>query len=389
MQGVRAKNRVESQPPVTLPPVSVEISEPSEKVRIWSLSLLTVILVGLCIWIALPFLPAIAWAIALAIIAWPFHRQVRRVITTPKLAAALSTASVMVLIVGAGLFVTYHLAREAASVTVSLQKPEVPQSLRVRMNRLPFVEPALSWMDRVGVDVEAEVRKIATGYTQDAAKLAQGSVSIVIQLLVTSFLLFHLLLDSSDFRQGIRNLMPLSRDECNQVMSRAAESVHASVYANFLTSLIDAVGGGLMLWWLGVSQPVLWSTVMFVLSLLPVVGAGLVWVPIAIYFLFSGQWVSFLLLTLWGVGTFVIVDNFLYFRLIGTRMRLHQALTLIALLGGVAVFGISGMILGPAILALTVAFLEVWRHRLGSRSESPLTTGLTGSSHCATAGSAS
>lgn len=301
---------------------------------------------------------------ALAIIAWPLHRRVRRYITTPKLAAGISTAVVMLVIVGAGLFVAYHLAREATSVSDGLATSELPTAIRGKLAAVPVLQSALTWMDRVGVDLEMEIRKVVGGYTQDASKLAQGSLAAIIQLLVTAFLLFHLLLDSSDFRQGLRDLLPLSRPESDQVMCRAAESVHASVYANFLTSFIDATGGGLMFWYLGISEPLLWGTVMFVLSLLPVVGAGLVWVPVALYLAVSGQWVSFLMLVTWGLLTFVIVDNFLYFRLIGTRMRMHQALALIGFLGGISIFGISGMILGPVILALTIAFLEVWKQRL-------------------------
>ena len=270
----------------------------------------------------------------------------------------------MLVIVGSGLFVAYQLAREAATVSAGMTTSELPTVIRGKLAAVPFLQPALSWMDRVGVDLEVEIRKLVGGYAAGASKLAQGSLAAVIQLLVTTFLLFHLLLDSGDFRQGLRDLLPLARPESDQVMSRAAESVHASVYANFLTSFIDAAGGGLMFWYLGISEPLLWGTVMFVLSLLPVVGAGLVWIPVALYLAFSGQWGSCLMLVTWGLLTFVIVDNYLYFRLVGTRMRMHQALALIAFLGGISIFGISGMILGPAILALTVAFLEVWKQRL-------------------------
>src|SRR5262245_39197905 len=100
---------------------------------------------------------------------------------------------------------------------------------------------------------------------------------------------------------------------------------------------------------------------MFVLSFLPVVGAGLVWLPAAAYLAMSGGWLQALALVAWGLLTFAIVDNVIYVRLAGEQMRLHDVPALIAFLGGIAVFGVSGMILGPAVLAVTVALLEAWK----------------------------
>ena len=138
-----------------------------------------------------------------------------------------------------------------------------------------------------------------------------------------------------------------------------------------VTSLIDATGGGLMFWWLGLPSPLLWAVVMFVLSVLPVVGAGLVWGTAAVYLAMTGQWLSALALVGWGVLSFIVVDNVIYVRLAGERMRMHEVPALVAFLGGLAVFGVSGMILGPAILAVTAAFLGVWKRRVNGNEAAP------------------
>jgi predicted PurR-regulated permease PerM len=138
-----------------------------------------------------------------------------------------------------------------------------------------------------------------------------------------------------------------------------------------ITSLIDATGGGLMFWLLGLPSPALWGSVIFVLSILPVLGAGLVWAPAAAYLAVSGQWLHSGGLLAWGVLSFLIVDNIVYVRLAGERMKMHQVPALFAFLGGLAVFGMSGMILGPAILAVTVAFLEVWQRRMKNATGEP------------------
>jgi predicted PurR-regulated permease PerM len=185
-----------------------------------------------------------------------------------------------------------------------------------------------------------------------------------VQFLVVLFLLYFIFLDRAEFIHRLRELLPLSKSESEQVFTRAADSVHANLHASVITSLIDSTGGTLMFWLLGLPSPVLWGVVMFVLCLLPVVGAALVWVPATIFLTLAGRWPHAAALAAWGVTTSIVVDNFLYSRLAGKRMRMHEAPALIAFLGGLAIFGMSGMVLGPAILAVTVAFLEVWKKRI-------------------------
>src|SRR5205085_9831743 len=185
------------------------------------------------------------------------------------------------------------------------------------------------------------------------------------------FVLYYLFRDRAQFLRALRGLLPLTRADSDRLFARAADSVHANLYATIVTSAIDAVGGGLMFWALGLPSPVLWGVVMFVLSILPVVGTALVWVPAAAYLAVTGNWLAAVALVVWGIVEFIIVDNIIYVRLAGQRMRMHDVPAMIAFLGGIAVFGLSGMILGPAILAVTTAFLEVWRRRMIGDAERP------------------
>lgn len=341
---------------------AIESADRSQQLRLVALAVLTAALLGLCTLLAVPFLPAITWGVALAIMAWPIHRWVSRHVSRPTLAAALSSLAVILLILVPGFFVTYHLALEAGVAADHVQDSG-DGTLRQRMAQVPAFRPVIAWMERVDLDVEEEIRKMVRAYTGDISSLAQGSVTAMIQFLVALFILFHLFRDRGAFTYGLRNLLPLSRAESDKVFARAADSVHANLYATMITSLIDATGGAIMFWLLGLPAPVLWGVVVFVLSVLPVVGAGLVWAPAALYLFLAGQWPQGLALLAWGFASFWVVDNIIYVRLAGERMRMHEVPAMIAFLGGLAVFGISGMILGPAIVAVTVALIEVWRRR--------------------------
>jgi predicted PurR-regulated permease PerM len=341
-----------------------------DRFRLYALAGLTVVFVGLCLWLAIPFLPAITWGVALAIIAWPMHRWIRKRVGRPRLAAMLSSIAVVLAILVPAVLVTYHLAQEAAATAARVQDQTGEGGLREKIDAVPALNRLAQWMDRIDLDIETEARKLVASYTQDVTNLAQGSVSTVLQFLIAMFILYYLFLDRSEFVQGTRDLLPLSRAESDRVFARAADSVHANLYATLVTSLIDATGGGLMFWALGLPAPLLWAVVMFVLSILPIVGTGFIWIPAAIYLALTGRWIAAAALVAWGVLSFLITDNVIYVRLAGERMRLHDVPALIAFLGGLALFGMSGMILGPAILAVTVALLEVWKGRLAARRSS-------------------
>jgi predicted PurR-regulated permease PerM len=324
---------------------------------------LTVVLIALCLYLSFPFLPAITWALALAVIAWPLHERIARLSRWPGLAAGVTSVVVFLLVLGPLVFVTYELTREAASAADRMKEQSAEGTLKGTMEKTPGLSRAAAWADRIGVDLDAEVRKSVASYTQDAAGLIQGSAAAIVQTVVALFILFHLFRDRGPLLAGVRQLLPLTTGEADHVFTRVADSVYANLYATLVTSLIDAVGGSLMFWVLGLPSPLLWGVVMFVLSILPVVGTFIVWMPAAAYFTITGDWPKGLALVAWGVAGWVVVDNYVYVWVAGNRMRLHEVPALVAFLGGLYVFGTSGMILGPAILAVAVGLLEVWHRR--------------------------
>ncbi|MBN9118588.1 MAG: AI-2E family transporter [Planctomycetes bacterium] len=336
-----------------------------ERLRPFALAALTVVLLALCALLAYPFLPAVTWGVALAVVAWPLHAWILRRITEHRTAAAVLSALVVVLaIVVPGAFVAQQLAREAASAADQMREDRAKDTVRDRLARVPGMGDVVAWADRTGIDIDAEARGAVRSYFGDAGALAQGSVMAVLQAVIAVFILFYMLRDRRELLAGVRRLLPMRRSEADRVFDGAAGSVYANLYASLLTSAIDGFTGGLLFWFLGLPSPVTWGVVIFVLSLLPVAGIFMVWLPAAVYLALVDDWGGAAALVAWGAGCGVLVDTLLYTRLAGARMRLHQVPALIAFLGGIAVFGASGMILGPAILAVTVAVLDVWHHRV-------------------------
>jgi predicted PurR-regulated permease PerM len=358
-------------------------AETARGYRTSALALLTLALIALCVILLLPFLPALAWGVALAVVAWPLQTWMSRRVAHPLASTSLTTLLVIVLIVLPGLFVAYHLTLEAAGTAERMSGGQSDTVVRDTLAGSPVASSALAWLERVGVNVDREVRRIVEANTRDVSSIVQGSLMGIVQFAVAMFILFHLLLDREALLIRVRAFLPMTADETDRVVKSAADSIHANLYANFVTSLIDGIGGGIVFYLVGIPSPVTWGAVMFFLSFIPMFGTWIAWGPAAIYLALSGYWTGTMVIALWGLVSMFVVGNVIYTWLAGRRMRLHPVATLLAFLGGLAVFGVSGIILGPGIVAVTVAILDVWHRRV--KGIAPLAEGSTASPETAVA----
>jgi predicted PurR-regulated permease PerM len=151
--------------------------------------------------------------------------------------------------------------------------------------------------------------------------------------------------------------VPLSRKYKQRLFNNFTTVVRATVKGNVLVALVQGALGGLAFWFLGIQAPLLWAVVMAFLSLLPAVGAAIVWAPVAIYLLVSGSVWQGVALIVWGVVAIGLVDNVLRPILVGKDIKMPDYLVLISTLGGMELFGLNGFVIGPMIAAL---FIAVW-----------------------------
>jgi predicted PurR-regulated permease PerM len=145
--------------------------------------------------------------------------------------------------------------------------------------------------------------------------------------------------------------------------------IAATIYGVLVISAIQGTLGTIIFSLLGLPSPLLWGVVMFFLSMIPMAGAFLVWVPAAIYLAVTGAYVKALVLVAWGLLVIGTIDNFLSPRLVGRRARLHELLIFFGVLGGIEVFGVLGLILGPVLVAVTLALVEMMRQAYRPPSE--------------------
>ncbi|HVK08811.1 MAG TPA: AI-2E family transporter [Gemmataceae bacterium] len=338
--------------------------ETVSRTRMRQIALAAVTAVGIyfCYRLAEPFLPALTWAAALAILTFPIHSRIRRVVPSANWAAGLSLTIVLVLIVGPTVWVGYEMAKEAGRAGQLVREQAETGQWKEAVAEVPYLNDAAQWVE-ANVNISESARDFVNLLTRGSPAILSGSLWAAFQALVLVFVLFYCFRDRDRLLGDLQGLIPLPTNETERVFGRVADSVNATLFGTVVAALIQGVSGGLLFWAVGVPAPVLWGVVMFVLGIVPLLGAVLVWVPAAALLISNGQYLSAILVVTWGLLMAGPIGNFVYARCAGDRMRMHPVAALIAYVGGLAVFGATGMVLGPAILVVTFELIEVWRRR--------------------------
>ena len=332
------------------------------QIHVLELMAATALGIYLCYRMALPFMPPLTWALVLAITFMPVHRWLKSTVKHASVAASVSVLVIGVIVVVPTAFMGQRLVSEAAAgadtVRVKLESGEWQRTLDDHPRVAPIAQRIVDQIDLSGT-----ASAVAAWLTDAATAFVRGSVIQAIDILLTFYLLFYFLRDQRAVLSTLRALSPLSEAEMNGLFSRVADTVYATVYGTLAVAAVQGTLGGLMFWWLGLPAPLLWGLVMGALAVVPVLGAFVVWIPAALFLGLDGSWGKALILALWGGVVVGGIDNVLYPILVGNRLKLHTIPAFMAIVGGLFVFGPSGLILGPVTLTITVLLLEIWRSR--------------------------
>ena len=318
----------------------------------------------LCAFVAYPLLAPVLWATVLTVVASPLHRWVQRRVKYPSVAATVVVVVVVLLVAVPLAFVVPQLLQQVADGAARLQSGEASRLWQDALARQPRLATLIDWFGR-RVDLKSLGEQWTGGTVKLVQELVAESIASAAGWLIMFFVLFFLLRDRTRMLAAVERFLPLTRAETHKVFKVAADTIYATVWGTLAVGLLQGTLGGLMFWWLNLPAPLLWGAVMGLLSVLPVLGAAIVWMPVAAYFVLQGQWPDALALTAFGAIVIGLIDNLIYPLIIKDRLHLHAVPVLVSIIGGLIVFGASGVVLGPLLLAVTDAFVEIWRRRLG------------------------
>ena len=334
-------------------------------VRWWLLLFVTAISLYLCWRMIQPFLGVVAWATVLVIVFYPVHKRLSQRIKRPSLTALVSCVLVILIILVPVALITLAVVNELAGAVQSLQA--AVNYVLDPNSRL--AGPVLNFLSRF-VDINqlrseefllARLKGVSGQIAGQTLGFLGGLASFFIQMFFVVFTMYYFFKDGENISRTIRDSLPLEREQADGIISRTREVIDASVYGVLSIAIIQGILGGLAFWVLGLPSAIIWGVVMTFLSMVPMLGAFLVWVPGAIYLALTGHWAKAVMLAVWGTLVIGMVDNFLRPKLVGSRTRLHELLIFFAVLGGLNVFGVLGVVLGPVVVAITLALVDVYR----------------------------
>lgn len=340
--------------------------ERNESQKRWSNVIFGIVfLVSLALFgrIMLPFTMPVLLGGLLVVLLLPAHDALCRALGGRRaLSAGVSTVAVLAGIVVPLGFTTYFVAREVLAAAeigrALLDDPALRENLAAK---LP--EPLQRFV--LGTSENGESQQALLAALSSTAALFKELLGMGTGLAVDVFLMsvsmYYFFLDGRRlFAEGTR-LIPMERRYFDAFAQEFKDVAYAIVYGNTLTAVVQGALGLIGLWIAGVPHPLVWGVTMALLALVPVGGTALVWLPISGVLLLSGRVVEGLFLLCWGALVVSTVDNLLRPRLCGRRMALHPLLVFLSMFGGLAVFGMMGLLVGPLIASLFMAVVRIYR----------------------------
>lgn len=311
------------------------------------------------------FLQPIFWAIALGIVVYPLHIWLlKRFNGRESLAAMVGVFAVVIVVILPLIGIGAAVTAEAAALYERLDADNggLDQLYSRATDSMPSV---VALLQRFGIDptrLEGQLSSAAVTASQFIAQRAvsfgQNTLRITVFFFLMLYLLFFFLRDGQRLLDGLVRALPFGDERERHLLARFAEVSRATIKGTLVVGIVQGAIGGIAFAVLGIGAPVLWGVVMALASILPAVGPALVWLPAAVLLIANGQIVGGIVLILVGVFVIGLVDNLLRPILVGRDTRMPDYLVLLSTLGGLAGFGLAGIIIGPIIAAF---FLSVWQ----------------------------
>lgn len=322
-----------------------------------------------------PFFHPIFWACVIAILFAPLQKFFVCRWQHPNISALITLTLCCVLVIAPCIIIISSFFKEALNLYQQVQNGSIDPG--AYFDRIKLAFPVIQdFLDNIGIDpVEIRAKlgafagSLGKTVASKAVRFGQGTVHILLQLGILLYISFFLLRDGEKLVRIVRRALPLGDEREELLFSKFSEVTRATVKGSLIVAIVQGTLGGLIFWALNIHAALLWGVVMVILSLIPVVGAGLVWVPVAVYLFATGDMISGGVLVLFGTCVIGLADNILRPLLVGRDTKLPDYLVLLSTLGGFSVFGMNGFVMGPLIAVLFVTFWGIFSREFNPQAE--------------------
>ncbi|HTZ48880.1 MAG TPA: AI-2E family transporter [Verrucomicrobiae bacterium] len=312
--------------------------------------------------IAAPFLIPLAWSAVLAIFFYPIYLHLEKRFS-PTWAALICTLGVMFLLIGPVLTVMVYATREAIVASAGVRETLSANGTGVIQDFFNAIRRHLP-QSMQGFDLVTALRqgaeRIASFMAGSIGSLVKNLFAFIVNLLILLFALFFMFRDGPDIMRAVRHLIPFEPEIQEDMLKESQDLIFASVAVALLIAAIQGVLGGLAFEITGVPGPVFLGVLIAFCSIIPVVGSSLIWIPAGIWLAMNGHWGKALVVLAICGGVAGLADNLVRPLLLRNRTKLNDLLLFISILGGLNVFGLLGLVVGPTVVSAALGILRVY-----------------------------
>jgi predicted PurR-regulated permease PerM len=332
-------------------------------------------MVVLSFYVVLPFLKAILAGMILSYVFYPVYTKINKKLNRKNLSSLIVSVLVILVITLPFFFIINAVSKEAYT-TYIITRQKVSSGSLISTDCGQAANPICKFVDyaeakfndpQIRYQIDNSIKKASTYVIDGASNFVLSVPAFFLKFFIIIFVMFFFFRDGQLMVGKIEKLLPLKKTHQKYVFKKFKGVMSAVIYGNLIVAVIQGALGGIGFFIFGVPSPILWGIVMMFFSLIPYLGSSIVWFPAALMLLFNGYvqldntiMVKGILLIVWGIFIVGLADNFLKPKIIGNKANIHPVLVLLGVLGGLAAFGVIGLIIGPIILALLTTFIKIY-----------------------------
>ncbi len=340
---------------------------PADRFYFFMMFFIIVLLGYLTYQIFQPFLTAIIWAVVFCVVFYPVYAFTLNYIRLKAIASLLTVALIIVVIIGPFSYISFALVTEMSDFIGKTESGniEIVKTIMSDERIINIIERIQPYVGLKGASAEEIIientKKFGTGIINKLSTGFTNLLGLAANFIIMLFTVFFLLKDGPGFFQKIRNYLPFSEEQKDRLTIQIKDMIVSTIYGGVIVALVQGMLGGLAFALLNIGSPVLWGSVMALMSFVPMLGTAVVWVPASLILLFEGAYLKGVVLILIGIFVISMVDNILKPLIIGGRTKMSTVIIFLTVLGGIKFFGLLGLIMGPLVFALFLSVFEIFR----------------------------
>ncbi|HYA11494.1 MAG TPA: AI-2E family transporter [Thermodesulfovibrionales bacterium] len=321
-----------------------------------------------------PFLSPISWAIVLSTVFYPLYIFTVKYIKWKTIASLITLLVILLMILGPFSYLSYLLIKELKSLAEYLQTDSLQslQNLLQHPTINAILEKVLSLLNITEEELNKAISENISLLGKELISRITGGmaniVTISLNFIFMVFSIFFFLRDGPEFLKKVRKYIPFSEEQKDRLVKLVRDIVISTIYGGIAVSIVQGTIAGVAFFILGISTPVVWGLATSIASFIPLLGASAVWVPITVYFFIEGAVLKGTALAIVGIFGISLIDNILKPIIIGGRTNMPILVIFFSILGGIKLFGLIGLIMGPLVLALFVSLIEIFRSVEGGQN---------------------